>query len=378
MPSIDRSDYRNRMRRAALLLGALRPAQMPTLLDALDAHARRSMAIVAPRYQLNSDWRAYADGEVAEPSERLKEVAVRYRTTPDQMARQFRDMRAAGHDEDYEMTVAIYASQLLAEQSVESRHIIYCTEEMTALVRSAASEEVSQHAFTAADLPSPSGVAYLYDRGEPLLLRWTTADGGRQLAANLMNHGGIRRLLDDTFSDPDQHIAQPYQWVYLSEPQSDAPPSDTTVVTPFTGYDDARIRAVGAIYTLFALTHLSRQAKLAAAEALEVRSRFQDKKGRRRIRTDNITYLSYSPRSAARSDGQRSGRTYSHRWVVRGHWRRQWYPSQNRHIPIWITDYIAGPDDLPIEHRDRVTIATPPPTDSSDGLRESNAQPEVN
>lgn len=42
-----------------------------------------------------------------------------------------------------------------------------------------------------------------------------------------------------------------------------------------------------------------------------------------------------------------SGRRHVHRWVVKGHWRNQWYPSQKRHVPIWITPYVKGPDDAP-------------------------------
>lgn len=49
-------------------------------------------------------------------------------------------------------------------------------------------------------------------------------------------------------------------------------------------------------------------------------------------------------------------RVYRHRWIVRGHWREQWYPSQNRHRPIWISDHIAGPDDAPLLGGDRVNV----------------------
>src|SRR5262249_40574499 len=36
------------------------------------------------------------------------------------------------------------------------------------------------------------------------------------------------------------------------------------------------------------------------------------------------------------------------RWIVRGHWREQWYPSVNRHRPIYILPYEKGPDDQPL------------------------------
>ena len=37
------------------------------------------------------------------------------------------------------------------------------------------------------------------------------------------------------------------------------------------------------------------------------------------------------------------------RWVVRGHWRRQWLPSLRRHQPRWIAPHVKGPDDRPLK-----------------------------
>jgi hypothetical protein len=31
-----------------------------------------------------------------------------------------------------------------------------------------------------------------------------------------------------------------------------------------------------------------------------------------------------------------------------GHWRKQWYPSQERNVPIWISPYVKGPDGAPL------------------------------
>lgn len=37
------------------------------------------------------------------------------------------------------------------------------------------------------------------------------------------------------------------------------------------------------------------------------------------------------------------------RWIVRGHWRQQWYPSIAGHRALWITPYIKGPEDKPLK-----------------------------
>lgn len=40
---------------------------------------------------------------------------------------------------------------------------------------------------------------------------------------------------------------------------------------------------------------------------------------------------------------------WSHRWLVSGHWRNQWYPSLNDHRPRWVLPYVKGPDDKPLK-----------------------------
>ena len=39
---------------------------------------------------------------------------------------------------------------------------------------------------------------------------------------------------------------------------------------------------------------------------------------------------------------------WSHRWIVDGHWRQQWYPSLGQHRQIWISPYVKGPAELPL------------------------------
>ena len=39
---------------------------------------------------------------------------------------------------------------------------------------------------------------------------------------------------------------------------------------------------------------------------------------------------------------------WSHRWIVSGHWRNQWLPSQGRHRLQWIHSFVKGPDDKPL------------------------------
>ena len=40
---------------------------------------------------------------------------------------------------------------------------------------------------------------------------------------------------------------------------------------------------------------------------------------------------------------------WQHRWVVSRHWRQQWYPSLNQHLPKLIAPYLKGPSDKPLK-----------------------------
>jgi hypothetical protein len=40
---------------------------------------------------------------------------------------------------------------------------------------------------------------------------------------------------------------------------------------------------------------------------------------------------------------------WSHRWLVRGHWRRQFFPSRGTNAPVWIHPHVKGPDEKPFK-----------------------------
>ena len=79
--------------------------------------------------------------------------------------------------------------------------------------------------------------------------------------------------------------------------------------------------------------------------------------GRRRIEKNKkwsgdqvIQVIALRAKAHKRLEGveaaERAG--YSHRFIVRGHWRNQWFPSLDRHQPIWIEPFVKGPVGTPI------------------------------
>lgn len=51
------------------------------------------------------------------------------------------------------------------------------------------------------------------------------------------------------------------------------------------------------------------------------------------------------PRAEQDADHEPGSVEWSHRWLVGGHWRNQWYASVGLHRQIWISPFIKGPAD---------------------------------
>ncbi len=53
---------------------------------------------------------------------------------------------------------------------------------------------------------------------------------------------------------------------------------------------------------------------------------------------------------------EEDGPEWSHRWVVSGHWRNQWYPKTKKNRPLWIQAYVKGPENKPFIAKDKVFV----------------------
>lgn len=86
-----------------------------------------------------------------------------------------------------------------------------------------------------------------------------------------------------------------------------------------------------------------------------------DRATRRRLQRQDITA---SPvrivtlRHTTKEQHQTSAaeREYHHQWIVRGHWRQQYYPSRDVHRPLWIAPHVKGPEGKPLLGGERVHV----------------------
>lgn len=88
------------------------------------------------------------------------------------------------------------------------------------------------------------------------------------------------------------------------------------------------------------------------AQTVEARP---DRAARKRFKREHpdeperlITLITLRRKTAKKDDGEPAKVEWSRRWVVRGFWRRQWYPKSKRHDWKYIHEYIKGPEDKPL------------------------------
>ena len=64
---------------------------------------------------------------------------------------------------------------------------------------------------------------------------------------------------------------------------------------------------------------------------------------RKRRREEEITVMTLRRASGPHAEDGEGG-YLTVQFLVRGHWRNQWYPSLREHRQIWIAPYVKGPE----------------------------------
>jgi len=66
------------------------------------------------------------------------------------------------------------------------------------------------------------------------------------------------------------------------------------------------------------------------------------------LRVPEIRRVDLRPMKHVAVSHDATGRVYTHRWVVRGHWRQQWYATIEKHKKVFIPPYLKGPEGAPL------------------------------
>lgn len=108
---------------------------------------------------------------------------------------------------------------------------------------------------------------------------------------------------------------------------------------------------------LAALWTLSMQESIVETTTERLDSRTAAKAARRNVDVSPMKVLRLR-RHRSEPTGGRADRSYSHRWLVSGHWRNQYLPSRGTHRLQWIAPYVKGPEDKPLVVKETVKAWT--------------------
>lgn len=109
------------------------------------------------------------------------------------------------------------------------------------------------------------------------------------------------------------------------------------------------------------MSFLAAAALLMASPGVADRKTFSPKtkaarKDAKKGRSANVTVIDlHAPKTVNTGDADESGRVFTHRWMVRGHWRNQPHgPNRSKRSVRWIPSYIKGPAGKPLRETERV------------------------
>ena len=117
---------------------------------------------------------------------------------------------------------------------------------------------------------------------------------------------------------------------------------------PFSKFEEYAPGAPFHASMLIAFWNILRQERVVEASDAEVPRSTRRRAARERMPEPNVRVITLRRARSEPKDETANSREWHHRWVVRGHWRRQWYASIEDHRPVWIAPHLKGPEDAPL------------------------------
>jgi hypothetical protein len=114
---------------------------------------------------------------------------------------------------------------------------------------------------------------------------------------------------------------------------------------------EARVRAKAQVALVQTMWRLGSQ--VVATKQRLPRPRRREAK-RHNVKIEDVTVITLRREGDRHYDEEGESPEWKHKWLVRGHWRNQWYPSLKEHRQVWIAPYVKGPEHLPLKLTKRV------------------------
>lgn len=93
------------------------------------------------------------------------------------------------------------------------------------------------------------------------------------------------------------------------------------------------------------------QQTIAVRDDRNVGGQFRGRAQRANFPEKQVVVVTLRRPRAPDTDHEERDVAWTHRWLVSGHWRNQWYATIGMHRQIWISPFVKGPEDMPLEVR---------------------------
>ena len=291
------------------------------------------------------------------------------------------------------------------EQHMRMSLPFYVDPRMTALVTAAAESMPSDSVLRPEDLPAthgfllvPNGLSEIDLRGQLMVhnvVIWFQRAGGVDLwflsnkyeERDMVNHRHLRMFGEEGMKGMPLLTTAVYTRIEFGEgvPMSLGstkvlPPEITetmhVAVDPKTGTsysmwgegydlnewigDSMEIRPNAAVAWIIAMWRLMQQT-IVDVRTEPVERSLRKAAVKRKMKQNEVSVIALRKRKRAESEGPEVEIEWSHRWLVRGHWRQTWVGPRNGElgvdryqVPVWIHPHVKGPDDAPFLVREHV------------------------
>lgn len=243
-------------------------------------------------------------------------------------------------------------------QVLSSADLYWVSSEMTELALDAATDLPAWIPF--AEAPAPTGFI-LYERPlpdrSPLLAAeeaWVDGAPEKRRAEAMAMCGMMWACVAGGLT----------VWPVMREPRSVPPMVMTGILAstvpstePLEDYPDrwaGPMALLGATWVLMGQDKVSSSTPREVVTGRDAAIRARSGQGPARVQVIDLRPMRYVPTEEADPD---TGRTYTHRWVVRGHWRQQAVgEGRAQRRPTWVSSYLKGPEGAPLLTGDRVYV----------------------
>jgi len=245
---------------------------------------------------------------------------------------------------------------------VADAELFHVSAEMTSLAAAAAAS-MPEYAIAKSDLPAHTGLVYFatplayvtFAPGHKIALSgvsWTPMiDSGRYGVELVLHAGRDETISVNEFTEAEAEAVrrgwsrlQPSARHFLAFDESIHEHPKSVVHEGVTG--DFGAQAVEIAKQVVTTWNLMSQPLAVNAEARYDRASIR-RLAREGKQPAPVRVISLR-RPPGESTGGSSERGHHHQWVVRGHWRQQWYPARQVHRPVWIAPHIKGPEGAPL------------------------------